>query len=91
MQSVTTDRASATLRPMATRADVHRLVDEVPAARLDVVEQILRASVAGTVAAPPRTFASAGTLPDEHDLAERSEEIVGAVLGDGGASSSSST
>lgn len=76
---------------MATREDVHRLVDEVPAARLDVIEQILRGSAVGTVVAAPRAFASAGTLTDEHDLAERSEEIVGAVLGDGGRSSSPST
>jgi len=67
---------------MATREDVHRLVDEVPAARLDVVEQLLRASVAGSAVAQPRVFASAGTLLGEHDLGERSEEIVRSAIGD---------
>lgn len=76
---------------MATREDVHRLVDEVPAARLDVIKQLLRASVAGSVVGPPRAFASAGTLPGEHDLAERSEAIVGAAVGDSGTSSPPST
>jgi hypothetical protein len=71
---------------MATREDVHRLVDAMPAARLDVIEQLLRASVAGSAPAPPRNFASAGTLPGEPDLAERSEEVVRSVVGDSVAS-----
>jgi hypothetical protein len=58
------------------------LVDAVPAARLDVIEQLLRASVVGTVPPPPRSFSSAGTLPGEPDLAERSEAIVRSVVGD---------
>jgi len=75
---------------MATREDVHRLVDEVPAARLDVIEQLLRASVAGSIVAPPRVFASAGTLSGEHELADRSEEIVRSAVRDSVPSSSSS-
>jgi hypothetical protein len=67
---------------MATREDVHRLVDEVPAARLEVVEQLLRASVSGAVTAPPRNFSSTGTLSGEPDLAERSEEIVRSAVGE---------
>ena len=67
---------------MATREDVHRLVDEVPAARLEVVEQLLRASVSGAVSGPPRRFSSEGTLSAEHDLADRSEDIVGSVVGE---------
>lgn len=67
---------------MATREDVHRLVDAVPAARLEVVEQLLRASVSGAVSVPPRRFASAGTLAGEPDLAERSEDVVRSVVGE---------
>jgi hypothetical protein len=55
---------------------VHRLLDAVPEARLPVVEQELRASLDGPVPAAPRRFASAGTLSAEHDLAERSEDIL---------------
>lgn len=65
---------------MATREDVHRLVDEVPAARLEVIEQLLRASVSESVVVPPRQFSSVGTLPGEPDLAERSEEVVRLVV-----------
>jgi hypothetical protein len=61
---------------MTSREDVHRLVDAVPEARLPVVEQVLRASVSRPEPAMPRRFASAGTLAGEHDLAERSEQIL---------------
>jgi hypothetical protein len=61
---------------MASREDVHRLLDAVPEARLPVVEQVLRASLDGPVPEAPRRFASAGTLSAEHDLAERSEDIL---------------
>jgi hypothetical protein len=61
---------------MSTREDVHRLVDAVPEARLPVLEQILRASLESPPPVAPRRFASAGTLAAEHDLAERSEDIL---------------
>ena len=61
---------------MANREDVHRLVDAVPEARLPAVERLLRASLDGPPPEPPRRFASAGTLSAEHDLAERSEDIL---------------
>ena len=67
---------------MGIRERVHRLVDEVPAARLEVVEQLLRASVSGAVSAPPRRFSSDGLLSAEHDLADRSGDIVGSVVGE---------
>jgi hypothetical protein len=60
---------------MATRVEVPGSIDEVPAARLDVIEQLLRASVAGSVVPPRRVFANAATLPSENNLADRSEEI----------------
>jgi hypothetical protein len=63
-------------RPMTSREDVHRLLDAVPEARLPALEQILRASLHGPVPTAPRRFASAGTLSAEHDLAERSEDIL---------------
>jgi hypothetical protein len=61
---------------MGSREDAHRLLDAVPEARLPVIEQVLRASLDGPLPAPPRRFASAGTLSAEHDLAERSEDIL---------------
>jgi hypothetical protein len=61
---------------MANREDVHRLVDAVPEARLPAVEWVLRASLDGPLPEPPRRLASAGTLSAEHDLAERSEDIL---------------
>ena len=61
---------------MTSREDVHRLVDAVPEARLPVVEQVLRASVAHPVQQLPRRFASAGAMSAEPDLAERSEQIL---------------
>lgn len=45
-------------------------------ARLPAVEQLLRASLKETAATKRRQFASAGALSAEHDLAERSEEIL---------------
>lgn len=60
---------------MASREDVHRLVDAVHTARLPEVEQVLRQSL--TEPAPaPRRFSCAGTLSAEHDLAERSKDIL---------------
>ena len=61
---------------MTSREDVHRLLDAVPAARLPALEQVLRASIDGPVPTAPRRFASTGTLHAEHDLAERSEDIL---------------
>lgn len=61
---------------MTSREDVHRLLDAVPETRLPALEQILRASLDGPVPAAPRRFASTGTLSAEHDLAERSEDIL---------------
>ncbi|WP_219419392.1 hypothetical protein [Pseudonocardia nigra] len=72
---------------MATREDVHRLVDAVPEARLPAVEQVLRASLGGPVPTAPRQFASAGALSAEHDFAERSEEILREHDGDTAADS----
>ena len=67
---------SATLGLMTSREDIHRLVDALPAARLPAVERLLRASIEDTVPTGRRRFASRGTLSAEHDLAERSEEIL---------------
>lgn len=61
---------------MASREDVHRLVEAVPEARLPAIEQVLRASLDGPVPAAPRQFASAGALTAEHDLALLSEDIL---------------
>ena len=61
---------------MTGREDVHRLLDAVPETRLPALEQILRASLDGPVPAAPRRFASTGTLSAEHDLAERSGDIL---------------
>lgn len=61
---------------MTSREDIHRLVDALPAARLPAVERLLRASIEDTVPTGRRRFASTGTLSAEHDLAERSEEIL---------------
>lgn len=61
---------------MTSREDVHRLLDAVPETRLPAPEQILRVSLDGPVPAAPRRFASAGTLSAEHDLAERSEDVL---------------
>jgi hypothetical protein len=66
---------------MASREDVHRLLDAIPEARLPVVEQMLRASLDDPLLAAPRQFTSAGTLSAEHDLAERSEDILRADAG----------
>ncbi len=51
-------------------------MDALPAARLPGVEQLLRASLADTDPTERRRFASIGTLSAEHDLAERSEDIL---------------
>jgi hypothetical protein len=62
---------------MASREDVHRLVDAVPEACLPVLERLLCSGLAEDAAvAGPRQFFCAGTLSDEHDLAERSGEIL---------------
>ena len=61
---------------MASRDDVHRLVDAVPEAPLPVVEQALRASIARPGSDLPHRFSSTGTLSAEHHLAERSEHIL---------------
>lgn len=62
--------------PVTSRENVHRLLDAVPETRLPALEQILRASLDGPVPTAPRQFAGAGTLSAEHDLAERSEDIL---------------
>ena len=69
-------RSSWHTSAMAGRDDVHRLVDAVPEARLPVVEQVLRASLDGPTPGASRQFSSAGTLHAEHNLAERSEDIL---------------
>ena len=61
---------------MTSREDLHRLVDALPPARLPAVEQLLRASLADTDRTERRRFASTGTLSAEHDLAERSEDVL---------------
>jgi hypothetical protein len=66
---------------MTGREDMHRLVDALPESRLPAIEQILRASLDGPVPAAPRRFACTGTLSAEHDLAERSEDILRSVEG----------
>ena len=60
---------------MTSREDVHRLVDAVPEAGLAEAEQVLRRSLAEPVLVP-RRFSCAATLSAEHDLAERSEDIL---------------
>ena len=52
------------------------LVDAIPEARLPEAEQMLHGLNPTEPAAEPRVFASAGTLSAEHDLAERSEDIL---------------
>ncbi|MDN5859528.1 MAG: hypothetical protein L0H84_12985 [Pseudonocardia sp.] len=69
---------------MASREDVHRLLEGVPESRLPAIEQVLRASLDGPVPTAPRRFTSAGTLTAEHDLAERSEDILREVAADSG-------
>ncbi|MGH3448880.1 MAG: hypothetical protein ACRDQA_22960 [Nocardioidaceae bacterium] len=73
-----------------TRDEVHRLVDAVPEERLAAIGEPLRAAAAAGRTAeeapqlasqPLRTFASAGALSDEHDLAERAEEMLGTEPG----------
>lgn len=61
---------------MASREDVHRLVDAVPAARLPVLEQLLTDLAGQPSTTAPRRFSCAGTLSAEPDLAERSEQIL---------------
>lgn len=83
---------------MATRDEIHRLLDGVPDDRVAAIGEILRAALeagltgdqahrlakqlrvdpdlTGLAAEPVRSFASAGTLSAEPDLAERSEEIL---------------
>jgi hypothetical protein len=58
--------------PPATRSCPRRPSEDSRRA----LEQILRASLDGPVPAAPRRFASTGTLAVEHDLAERSEDIL---------------
>lgn len=59
-----------------SREDVHRLVDAVPDAGLPEVEQALCRIVAMPGNTAPRLFSCAGTSSAEHDLAERSEDIL---------------
>jgi hypothetical protein len=83
---------------MATRDEVHRLVDVLPEDWVAAIGEVLRAVIepgmtdeqahrlAGQLRAhldstrlasePVRTFASAGTLSAEPNLAERVEEIL---------------
>lgn len=62
---------------MGSREDVHRLVDAVPEARLPVLEQLLRGGLSDQAGlTTPRRFSCLGTLSGEHDLAERSEDIL---------------
>ncbi|MGH3834688.1 MAG: hypothetical protein ACRDSN_20300 [Pseudonocardiaceae bacterium] len=83
---------------MATRDEVHRLVDVLPEDRVTAIGEVLRAAIeAGMTdqqahrladqlraqpdstrlaSEPVRTFASAGTLSAEPNLAERVEEIL---------------
>ena len=72
----------ATLQALTSREDVHRLLDAVPETRLPALEQLLRASIDGPMPAAPRRFTSTGTLSAEHDLAERSEDILREGPGD---------
>jgi hypothetical protein len=62
--------------PVTSREDIHRLVDALPSMRLPGIEKLLRATLAASEPAMPRSFASTGALSAEHDLAERSEEIL---------------
>ena len=61
---------------MTSREDLHRLVDALPAALLTAAAQLLRTSLADTDPTERRRFASTGTLSAEHDLAERSEDVL---------------
>lgn len=61
---------------MASREDVHRLVDAVPDAGLPKLEQALHKSLTEPRTTAPRQFSCAGTLSAEHGLAERSEDIL---------------
>jgi hypothetical protein len=85
---------------MATRDEIHRLVDVLPEDQVGAIGEVLRAAVAAGLtgeqahrlaerlrahsdsdsarlaAEPVRTFASAGTLSAEPDLAERVEDIL---------------
>ncbi|MGH3798329.1 MAG: hypothetical protein ACRDSP_26065 [Pseudonocardiaceae bacterium] len=83
---------------MATRDEVHRLVDGVPEDRVAAIGEVLRAALDAGLTTdqahrlaeqlrahpdltplavePVRTFASAGMLSAEPDLAERVEEIL---------------
>ncbi len=60
---------------MTVRDELHRLVDAVPEARLPELVETLR-ELAEPPPALPREFSCAGTLSAEHDLAERSEDIL---------------
>jgi hypothetical protein len=61
---------------MTSREDIHRLVDALPAARLPVIERLLRASVEDATPTERRRFASIGALSAEPDLAEQSEALL---------------
>lgn len=83
---------------MATRDEVHRLVDVLPEGRVAAIGVVLRAAIdtgmtdeqahwlaeklrahpdsTRLASEPVRTFASAGTLSAEPNLAERIEEIL---------------
>lgn len=80
---------------MATRDEVHRLIDAVPDDRVAAIGEVLRAAVEAGMTSeradrpadhlhdpislpsePIRTFASAGTLSAEPDLAARVEQIL---------------
>ncbi len=65
-----------------SREDMHRLIDAVPDEQLAAVGEAVHATIAAGATGerrssePRRSFASAGTLSAEHDLAERAEEVL---------------
>ncbi len=61
---------------MTSREDVHRLVDAAPETELPGIEQALRRRLAEPGPDAARRFSCVGTLSAEHDLAERSEDIL---------------
>jgi hypothetical protein len=84
------DVAAAGAAAVEALEDAHRLVDAMPDDRLDAVSEVVRAAAQTgeqpwafppqsrppLAAEPVRTFASAGALSAEHDLAERVEDIL---------------
>jgi hypothetical protein len=61
---------------VTNREDLHRLLDAVPETRLPALKEILLANLAEPEPPTPRQFTSTGTLSTEHDLAERSGDIL---------------